>query len=85
MWTHVTDDAAAARRMVTEVLASALATDAEDLGPRVCVGPVAQCVDLLGRYAEAGCSRVYLWPVTDEVGQLARVAEEVLPQLPGPG
>ena len=37
--------------------------------------------ELLARYADAGCDRVYLWPLGDETRQLQRVAEAVAPQL----
>ena len=50
-------------------------------GPQVCVGPVGHCAELLSRYAEAGCERVYLWPLGDEPRQLELIAAAVAPQL----
>ena len=40
------------------------------------------CAELLSRYAEAGCDRVYLWPLGDEARQLELVAGAVAPLLP---
>jgi len=36
---------------------------------------------LLSRYAEAGCDRVYLWPLGDEQRQLERFAGDVAPLI----
>jgi alkanesulfonate monooxygenase SsuD/methylene tetrahydromethanopterin reductase-like flavin-dependent oxidoreductase (luciferase family) len=52
-----------------------------ELRGRVCVGPPEECVELLSAYADAGCGRVYLWPLGDERQQLERVAVEVAPLL----
>jgi alkanesulfonate monooxygenase SsuD/methylene tetrahydromethanopterin reductase-like flavin-dependent oxidoreductase (luciferase family) len=82
MWTWVTEDRAEGDRVLADVLAPVLRRDPDELGTRVCVGPVEHCVELLSRYAEAGCERVYLWPVGDEARQLELVAEAVAPQLP---
>jgi hypothetical protein len=38
------------------------------------VGPAGHCAELLARYAEAGCERVYLWPLGDEPRQLELIA-----------
>ena len=37
--------------------------------------------ELLARYRDAGCDRIYLWPIADEIEQLQRIATELLPQL----
>jgi hypothetical protein len=47
----------------------------------VCVGSAEHCAELLHAYAEAGCDRVYLWPIADERTQLERISAEVAPQL----
>src|SRR3712207_7296942 len=46
--------------------------DPDELRTQVCVGPPEHCAELLSRYAEAGCERVYLWPLGDERRQLDR-------------
>jgi hypothetical protein len=63
------------------VLAPILRRDPEELRAQVCVGPAEHCAELLSLYAEAGCQRVYLWPLGDEARQLELVAGTVAPQL----
>jgi alkanesulfonate monooxygenase SsuD/methylene tetrahydromethanopterin reductase-like flavin-dependent oxidoreductase (luciferase family) len=80
MWTWVARDRAEADRVLAGVLAPILGRDPDDLRSRVCVGPAGHCAELLARYAEAGCGRVYLWPLGDERRQLELVAEAVASQ-----
>ena len=82
MWTWVTEDRAEGDRVLADILAPVLRRDPEELGAQVCVGPAGHCAELLSRYAEAGCERVYLWPLGEEARQLELVAEAVAPQLP---
>ena len=58
-----------------------LRRDPDPLSDQLCVGPAAHCAELLSRYAEAGCDRVYLWPLGDERRQVELVATTVLPAL----
>ena len=81
-WMCVTDDDAEARR-VNERLSHMLRRPVEEIAGRLPVGSPAACLDLLGRYQRAGLERVLLWPVTNEVEQLERVALEIIPQLGG--
>lgn len=81
MWTWVADDPADAERVLVDVLAPLVRRDPAELGKRVCVGTPEHCADLLGRYAAAGCARVYVWPLADEVAQLDRVVHDVLPRV----
>jgi alkanesulfonate monooxygenase SsuD/methylene tetrahydromethanopterin reductase-like flavin-dependent oxidoreductase (luciferase family) len=74
MWTWVTEDRAERDRVLGDVLAPLLRRDPDELGQLVCVGSADHCADLLSRYAEAGCRRVYIWPLGDEPRQLERVA-----------
>ena len=67
--------------MLAELLAPLLRRDPDALGAQVCVGSAEHCAQLLSRYAEAGCRRVYLWPLGDERRQLERVASEVVPLI----
>ena len=78
MWTWVSDDA---DRVLTDVLAPLLRRDPDELRTQVCLGPPEHCAELLSRYAEAGCERVYLWPLGDEPRQLELIAETIAPQL----
>jgi alkanesulfonate monooxygenase SsuD/methylene tetrahydromethanopterin reductase-like flavin-dependent oxidoreductase (luciferase family) len=77
MWTWVAKDGAEADRVLREVLAPLLKRDPEQLREQVCVGTPEHCAELLSRYEEAGCGRVYLWPLGDERRQLELVAEAV--------
>jgi len=77
MWTWVTEDAEEAERVLAGVLAPLLRRDPDELRSQVCVGSARHCADLLGRYAEAGCGRVYLWPLGDEPRQLELIAATV--------
>lgn len=84
MWTWITESEADAERVTEQILAPFLRREPAALRGRLCVGSAAMCVELLSRYAEAGCKRVHFWPVGDEPRQLERLAERVLPQLPAP-
>lgn len=75
MWTWITADRADRDRVLGEVLAPLLRRDPAQLGAQVCVGSPDDCAELLSRYAEAGCQRVYLWPLGDEARQLELAAE----------
>jgi alkanesulfonate monooxygenase SsuD/methylene tetrahydromethanopterin reductase-like flavin-dependent oxidoreductase (luciferase family) len=81
MWTWVSKDRAEGNRVLADVLAPILRRDADELRPQVCVGPAGHCAELLSRYAEAGCERVYLWPLGDEARQLELVAGAVASHL----
>jgi alkanesulfonate monooxygenase SsuD/methylene tetrahydromethanopterin reductase-like flavin-dependent oxidoreductase (luciferase family) len=83
MWTWISEDRAEADRVLARILAPLLGRDPEELRSQVCVGSAGHCADLLSRYAEAGCDRVYLWPLGDEPRQLELVAGAVAPQLRG--
>jgi alkanesulfonate monooxygenase SsuD/methylene tetrahydromethanopterin reductase-like flavin-dependent oxidoreductase (luciferase family) len=80
MWVWITDDDQEARRLRDGLLAPLLRRDPEDLAPRVCIGSAEQCADLIGRYAEAGLTRLHVWPLADETAQLQRLMAEVLPR-----
>jgi alkanesulfonate monooxygenase SsuD/methylene tetrahydromethanopterin reductase-like flavin-dependent oxidoreductase (luciferase family) len=82
MWTWVAKDRAEGDRVLADVLAPLLNRDEDELRGQLCVGPADHCVELLSRYAEAGCQRVYLWPLGDERHQIELVASEVAPQIP---
>jgi alkanesulfonate monooxygenase SsuD/methylene tetrahydromethanopterin reductase-like flavin-dependent oxidoreductase (luciferase family) len=81
MWTWVSGDRAEADRVLGEVLAPLLNRDRDELRGQLCVGSAEHCAALLSRYAEAGCQRVYLWPLGDERRQIELVASEVAPRI----
>jgi alkanesulfonate monooxygenase SsuD/methylene tetrahydromethanopterin reductase-like flavin-dependent oxidoreductase (luciferase family) len=81
MWTWVTEDARDADRALREVLAPMLGRDPDALRDQLCIGSAEKCAELLSRYAEAGCERVYLWPLGDEAQQIELAATAVLPAV----
>jgi alkanesulfonate monooxygenase SsuD/methylene tetrahydromethanopterin reductase-like flavin-dependent oxidoreductase (luciferase family) len=81
MWTWVDDDPGGAERVLRDVLAPLVRRDPDELRGQVCVGTPAHCAAILSAYAAAGCRRVYVWPLDDEVAQLDRLVEEVLPMV----
>jgi alkanesulfonate monooxygenase SsuD/methylene tetrahydromethanopterin reductase-like flavin-dependent oxidoreductase (luciferase family) len=81
MWTWVTEDRADADRALGDLLAPLLKRDSDELRSQLCVGPAEHCAALLSRYAEAGCQRVYLWPLGNERRQIEQLASEVLPWI----
>jgi alkanesulfonate monooxygenase SsuD/methylene tetrahydromethanopterin reductase-like flavin-dependent oxidoreductase (luciferase family) len=85
MWTWVAKDAAERDRVLTGVLAPLLRRGPGELAGQLCVGSAEHCAELLSRYADAGCQRVYLWPLGEERRQLELVASEVAPLMGGAG
>jgi alkanesulfonate monooxygenase SsuD/methylene tetrahydromethanopterin reductase-like flavin-dependent oxidoreductase (luciferase family) len=81
MWTWITEDRAEAERVLRDTLAPVLRRDPDQLSGQVCVGGRGHCLDLLARFAEAGCERVYLWPLGDEPSQLEIAGAELVPHL----
>ena len=79
MWTWVTESRADADRVLNDVLAPLLRRDAEELRSQVCVGSAEHCSEVLAGYADAGCERVYIWPLGDEPRQLELIASSVQP------
>jgi alkanesulfonate monooxygenase SsuD/methylene tetrahydromethanopterin reductase-like flavin-dependent oxidoreductase (luciferase family) len=81
MWTWVTESRAERDRVLRDVLAPLLGREPGELGEQICVGSAEHCIELLGRYAAAGCQTVYLWPLGDEPRQLERIAADVAPHV----
>jgi alkanesulfonate monooxygenase SsuD/methylene tetrahydromethanopterin reductase-like flavin-dependent oxidoreductase (luciferase family) len=81
MWTWVTEDRSEADRVLDEVLAPILRRDPSELRGRLCIGSAEQCAAVLSGYAEAGCERVYLWPLGEERSQIEALASEVRPRI----
>jgi alkanesulfonate monooxygenase SsuD/methylene tetrahydromethanopterin reductase-like flavin-dependent oxidoreductase (luciferase family) len=77
MWTWITESRSERERVLADVLAPLLNRAVDDLRDQVCVGSAEHCAHLLTRYAEAGCERIYLWPLGDEARQIGLAAGEV--------
>ncbi len=77
MFFYVTEERAAAERIVREVLSPMLNRPEEELSQRLLIGPAGECAEKLAAYQAAGVQQIYLWPVEDEVRQLAVFRERV--------
>jgi len=82
MFYYVTEDRRLAEELLVEVLSPTLNRPVELLRERLPIGTPAQCAEKLCKLQAAGVRKVFLWPIEDEVSQLRRFHEQVLPQLP---
>jgi alkanesulfonate monooxygenase SsuD/methylene tetrahydromethanopterin reductase-like flavin-dependent oxidoreductase (luciferase family) len=80
MWTWITGERGERDRILNEVLSPLLRRDPDQIAAQVCIGSADQVAELLTSYAEAGCQRVYLWPLGDEPRQL-ELAAAIAPRL----
>lgn len=78
---HVTEDESEAARIVRDRLAPMLGRPADELADRLPIGTADTCADTLAAYESAGLERVYLWPVGDELEQLRRFHDLVIPAV----
>ncbi len=79
MFFYVTEDRATSERIVREVLSPTLNRPEEELRERLLLGPAEECAEKLAAYRAAGAQRIFLWPVVDELRQLATFQERVVP------
>jgi probable F420-dependent oxidoreductase len=79
MFFYVTEERATSERIVREVLSPTLNRPEEELRQRLLVGPAEECAQKLAAYRAAGANRIFLWPVEDELRQLATFKERVAP------
>ncbi len=82
MFYYVTEDRRLAEELLVEVLSPTLGRPVELLRERLPIGTPAQCAEKLLKLQAAGVRKIFLWPLEDEVDQLRRFHEQVLPQLP---
>jgi probable F420-dependent oxidoreductase len=82
MFYYVTEDRRLAEELLVEVVSPTLGRPVELLRERLPIGTPAECAEKLHKLHAAGVERIFLWPIADEVSQLARFHEQVLPQLP---
>ena len=79
MFFYVTEERATSERIIREVLRPTLNRPEEELRERLLVGPAEECAEKLAAYRAAGANRIFLWPVEDELRQLATFQERVTP------
>ncbi len=82
MFYYVTEDQHLAEDLLVEVLSPALKRPVEMLREQLPIGTLAECAEKLSKLQAAGVQKIFLWPIEDEVGQLRRFHEQVLPHLP---
>ncbi len=81
--TYINEDRAAAGRMAAPWL-EGLPIPREDVAARCLVGPVAECVERLHRFVEAGCVKFVLRPVcqpAEVMSQIELYGAKILPQF----
>src|SRR5918992_3229854 len=83
MFFYVTEERATSERIIREVLSPTLNRPEEVLRERLLVGPAEECAEKLAAYRAAGAQRIFLWPVVDELRQLATFQERVAPLVGG--
>ena len=79
MFLHVTEDRAAADRVVRDILEPTLRRPEAELRKRLLVGPVEECARKVAVYRSTGAQRILLWPIQDELRQLETFLEHVVP------
>jgi alkanesulfonate monooxygenase SsuD/methylene tetrahydromethanopterin reductase-like flavin-dependent oxidoreductase (luciferase family) len=85
MWLYVSEDRRDADRMLGEVLAPMLGRPIEALRDLALpIGSAEQCAERISEYQDAGAERIFVWPLANELHQLERFREEVVPLVPPP-
>jgi alkanesulfonate monooxygenase SsuD/methylene tetrahydromethanopterin reductase-like flavin-dependent oxidoreductase (luciferase family) len=79
MFFYITQERATPERIIREVLSPMLDRPQDELRERLLVGPAEVCAQKLAAYRAAGANRNLLWPVEDELRQLAIFQERVAP------
>ena len=76
---YVTDDKSEAARVLSGPLAALLKRPVEELRQRLLVGSPEACAKKLAAYKATGVQRVFIWPIKDELEQLAVFQQKVAP------
>jgi alkanesulfonate monooxygenase SsuD/methylene tetrahydromethanopterin reductase-like flavin-dependent oxidoreductase (luciferase family) len=83
-WLYVTDSRAEAEQVYRDVLAPLLRRPVEELEAlSLPLGPADVCAERLRAFVDAGVQRVFLWPLRDELAQLERFRQLVVPLVDG--
>ena len=77
MWFHLDDRGA--DEVFERRLAPVLHRPAEELRERLAFGPAEAVTEKLLAFRDAGVQRVFVWPVADDLEQLRRFGEQVMP------
>jgi alkanesulfonate monooxygenase SsuD/methylene tetrahydromethanopterin reductase-like flavin-dependent oxidoreductase (luciferase family) len=79
MWFHIDDRRA--NDVLEERLAPVIHRPSEQLRERLAFGPAEAVVEKLVAFRDAGVQWMFLWPVVDDIEQLQRFADQVMPPL----
>lgn len=79
MFFYVTEEHATSERIIRYVLSPMLDRPENELRERLLVGSAEECAQKLVAYRAAGANRIFLWPVEDELRQMATFQERVAP------
>ena len=80
MWLYVTESPAEADRVLADVLSPLVGRPVEQLRELALpIGSAEQCAERLSAYAAAGAERVFVWPLADDLEQIAAFRESVVP------
>jgi alkanesulfonate monooxygenase SsuD/methylene tetrahydromethanopterin reductase-like flavin-dependent oxidoreductase (luciferase family) len=83
MWLYVTQARADAERMLRDVLAPMLGRPVDELRDLALpIGSAEQCAERISDYQDAGAERIFVWPLADELDQLERFRNDVVPLVP---
>lgn len=80
---YVTEDKAAAERVVRDVVSPTINRPEAELRERLLIGSAHECAEKAAAYQAAGLQRLLLWPVADDLEQLAIFQDRVIPLLKG--
>jgi alkanesulfonate monooxygenase SsuD/methylene tetrahydromethanopterin reductase-like flavin-dependent oxidoreductase (luciferase family) len=77
-WLYITENTKRAESVLTDILAPMLKRPVEALRAlSLPIGPAELCAERLSLFASAGAQRIFVWPLGDELEQLALFREHV--------
>jgi alkanesulfonate monooxygenase SsuD/methylene tetrahydromethanopterin reductase-like flavin-dependent oxidoreductase (luciferase family) len=80
MWLYVSERPRDDERILREVLAPMLGRQVEALRDLALpIGSAERCAERISAYREAGAERIFVWPLADELEQLERFRDDVVP------
>lgn len=82
MFCYITDDQTTVAHVLKDLLCKAINRPESDLRERLLIGPAGECVRKLLAYKQAGAQLVFIWPITDEAGQLEIFQRSVASRIP---
>jgi alkanesulfonate monooxygenase SsuD/methylene tetrahydromethanopterin reductase-like flavin-dependent oxidoreductase (luciferase family) len=82
MWLYVSEARRDAEHMLAEVLAPMLNRPIEALRDLALpIGSAQECAERISAYQDAGAQRIFVWPLADELHQLERFRQDVVPLI----